>query len=98
AMSASSDESIFGVTDSNAIYIDDFSLFTSTSSSIGKYQSVDLGVNVYPIPAGNELNFDNTKVKSGVINIYSSIGQLMHQEYTSTGLTSVNISKYAQGN
>lgn len=90
--------SMFGATDSNHIFVDDISVFTSEGvSGIGEIPTVDLGVQAYPIPAEQYINFNNPKVENGILVIYDLNGRIMHQQDIHLGILSVDLSQYNSG-
>lgn len=98
ALPTGDSSSMFGATDSNHIFVDDISVFTSEGvSGIGDVPTVDLGVNVYPIPADQYIHFNNQKVANGILVIYDLKGRIMHQQDIHLGLFSLDLSQYNSG-
>jgi len=98
ALPTGDSSSMFGATDSNHIFVDDISVFTSEGvSGIGDIPTVDLGINAYPIPAEQYINFNNQKVENGILVIYDLKGRIMHQQDIHLGILSVDLSQYNTG-
>jgi len=86
--------------DENYVRIDNVRLYTSIpSTGVENMPKKDHGVSVYPIPASDQITFNNQLNNNHlVINIYSITGQIMHQAPLSAGENNINLSQYAQGN
>lgn len=100
---ASSDHAIIkliNVTDGgNNLYIDSINIGPSITVGIEENASDENSVELYPNPAGNEvqLKINNRQLENGTINIYSMVGEQVFNEKIETPTMKLRIENFPAG-
>lgn len=82
----------------NTLFVDHVELYVSEPTSVGKVNQIDLGFQVYPNPAVNNINFDNkANAKNTVLIIQNAVGKVMHYAPLAQGVNQIDLGKYAAG-
>jgi hypothetical protein len=80
----------------SAIYVDDFAITYHTNVSNNDVAS-NSGINVFPNPAKNILNFNFTNVDARTIDIYDMSGKLVNSTEVRNNTITVNVSEMSNG-
>lgn len=91
---------IFNFTENNEILVDKVALYTSVATGINNpYQTQDLGIIAYPIPASQQIHFNNTNnIPHNLLAIYDMQGRILLQKSLQTGINTIDIQHWPAGN